>query len=80
MLVVFSPIFVAGTKITYRYDFAASLMIFDDMIADMINKKRNQIVTKLFIRGRKLNISTAFITQSHFAVKAILERQGMHVV
>ena len=50
------------------------------MIADMINKKRNQIVTKLFIRGRKLNISTAFITQSHFAVKAILERQGMHVV
>ena len=29
----------------------------DDMIADMLsNKERNPIVTKLFIRGRKLNI------------------------
>ena len=33
------------------------LIVFDDMIADMINKKLNSIVTKLFIRGRKLNIS-----------------------
>ena len=31
------------------------LIVFDDMIADMINdKKLNSIVTKLFIRGRKL--------------------------
>ena len=30
------------------------LVVFDDMIADMIhNKKLNSIVTKLFIRGRK---------------------------
>ena len=30
------------------------LIVFDDMIADMIrNKKTNSIVTKLFIRGRK---------------------------
>ena len=43
------------------------LIIFDDMIADMINnKKLNPIVTELFIRGRKLNISIAFITQSYF--------------
>ena len=36
------------------------------MIADMItNKKRNPIVT---VRGRKLNISIAFITQSYFKV------------
>ena len=34
------------------------LIVFDDMIADMIhNKKLNSIVTKLFIRGQKLNIS-----------------------
>ena len=34
------------------------------MIADMLsNKKLHPIVTKLFIRGRKLNISLAFITQ-----------------
>ena len=33
------------------------LIVFDDMIADMIhNKKLNSIVTKLFIRGTKLNI------------------------
>ena len=41
------------------------LIVFDDMIADMINnKKLNSIVTELFIRGRKLNISLVFITQS----------------
>ena len=39
------------------------------MIADMINNKRlNSIVTELFIRGRKLNISLVFITQSFFKV------------
>ena len=41
------------------------LIVFDDMIADMIhNKKLNSIVTELFIRGRKLNISLVFIIQS----------------
>ena len=40
------------------------LIVFDDMIADMINnKKLNSIVTELFIRVRKLNISFIFITQ-----------------
>ena len=40
-------------------------IVFDDMIADMINnKKLNLIVTELFIRGRKFNISITFITQS----------------
>ena len=42
---------------------------FSDMIANMrSNKKHHPIVTELFIRGRKLNISLAFITQSYFAV------------
>ena len=45
------------------------LIVFDDMIADMIHyKKRNSIVTELFIRGEKLNISLVFITQSYFKV------------
>ena len=45
------------------------LTVFDDMIVDMIqNKKLNSKVTKLFIRGRKLNISLVFITQSYFKV------------
>ena len=43
------------------------LTVFDDMIADMINNnKLNPIVTELFIRGIKLNISIVFITQSYF--------------
>ena len=46
-----------------------TLIVFDDMIADIINnKKLNPIVTELFIRDRKLNISIAFITQSYFKV------------
>ena len=45
------------------------LIVFDDMIADVINnKKLNQVVAELFIRGRKLNISIVFITQSYFKV------------
>ena len=45
------------------------MIVFDDMIPDMIdNKKLNPIETGLFIRGRKLNIYLAFITQSYFAV------------
>ena len=45
------------------------LIIFDDMIADMINNnKLNPIVAELFIRGRKLNIFIVFITQSYFKV------------
>ena len=45
------------------------LIVFDDMIADMIpNKKLNSIVTELFIRGTKLNISLVFITRSSFKV------------
>ena len=43
------------------------LIFFDYMISDMINdKKLNSLVTELFIRGRKLNISLVFITQSYF--------------
>ena len=45
------------------------LIVFDDVISDMINNKElNSIVKELFIRGRKLNISHVFITQSYFKV------------
>ena len=45
------------------------LILLDDMIVDMINnKKLNSIVTELFIRGRKINISLVFITQKYFKV------------
>ena len=45
------------------------LIVFDDMITDMIqNRKLDSILTKFFIRGRKLNISCDFNTQSYFQV------------
>ena len=46
------------------------LIVFDDMIADiMSNKKFQAIIKKLFIRSRKLNISLVFIIQSYFCLK-----------
>ena len=55
------------------------LIVFDDMIADMINnKKLNPIVTELFIRGRKLNISIVFITQPYFKVPKDVRLNSTH--
>ena len=55
------------------------LIVFDDMIADIINnKKLNSIITKLFIRGRKLNISLVFIMQSYFKVPKDVRLNSTH--
>ena len=55
------------------------LIVFDDMIADMIhNKKLNSIVIKLFIRDRKLNISLVFIPQSYFKVPKDVRLNACH--
>ena len=55
------------------------LIVFGDMIADMLsNKKRNLIVTELFIKDRKLNISLVFITQSYFAVSKNIRLNSTH--
>ena len=62
-------IFAMFTKILIITISIKKIKYFDDMITDMINKKRlNSIVTELFIRGRKLSISLVFITQSYFKV------------
>ena len=45
------------------------LIVFDDMIPHIMTYKKFQaIIKELFIRRGKLNISLAFITQSHFSV------------
>ena len=45
------------------------LIVFDDMIADIItNTKFQAIIKDLFFRCRKFNISLLFITQSYFSV------------
>ena len=52
---------------------------FDDIIADMINnKKLNSVVTELFIRGMKLNISIVFITQSYFKIPKDVRLNSTH--
>ena len=55
------------------------LIDFNDMIADMIsNNKLNPIGTELFVRGRKLNISIVFITQSYFKVPKDVRLNSTH--
>ena len=55
------------------------LIVFDDMIADMINNNNlNPVVTELLIRGRKCNISIVFITQSYFKVSKDVRLNSTH--
>ena len=55
------------------------LIVFNDMITDMINNKRlNPVLTELFIRGRKPNISIVFITQSYFKVPKDVRLNSTH--
>ena len=55
------------------------LIVFDDMIADKLSNKRlNPVVTELFIRGRELNISLVFITQSYFAILKNNRQNSVH--
>ena len=54
-------------------------VVFDNMIADMIcNKNPNPGVTELFIKGRKLTISIAFITQSYLTVLKDVRQNSTH--
>ena len=51
-------IFIKLSKNTIQTKTKKILIVFDDIIADMVsNKKVNPVVTELFIRGRKVNIS-----------------------
>ena len=56
------------------------LIVFDDMIADiMTNKIFQAIIKELFIRCRKLNIYLVFITQSYFSVPKEV-RLNYHII
>ena len=55
------------------------LIVFDDMIADiMTNKKFQSIIKELLIRCRKINISLVFITQSYFSVPKDVRLNSTH--
>ena len=55
------------------------LIVFDDMIADiMSNIKFQAVLKKLFIRCRKLNISLVFTTQSYFSIPKVVRLNSTH--
>ena len=55
------------------------LIMFEDMIADIMTNKRFQaIIKELFIRCRKFNISLFFITQSYFSVPKEVRLNSTH--
>ena len=63
----------------YNGDKNCKIWIVFDMIAYMIdNKKLNSVITELFIRGRKLNISLVFITKSYFKVPKDVRLNSTH--
>ena len=56
------------------------LITFDDMIADMINNEKvNLIVAELFIRGRKISISIFLITKSNLKVPKDVRLNSTHL-
>ena len=66
-------------KILSRIKEKKVLMVLDDMISDIISSKQlHPIVSEMFVRGRKLNISLAFITQSHFEVTKDVRLNSSH--
>ena len=55
------------------------LIVFDDMIADiMTNKNFQSIIKEFFIRCRKINISLVFITQYYFSVPKDVRLNSTH--
>ena len=57
------------------------LIVFDDMIADMkANKKLSPVITEWFLRGRELDISLAFISQSYFKEFKTIRLNATHHV
>ena len=57
------------------------LIIFDDMIADIMNNKNfKAIVKELFIRCRKLNVSIVFVTQSYFRTPKDARLNSTHYI
>ena len=55
------------------------LILFDDLIADMeANKKLSPIVIKLFLSGRKFNISLVFMSECYFKVPKVIRLNVKH--
>ena len=71
----FMRIFMTNT----HTDREKTLIVFDDIIADIMSNKTFQaIIKELFIRWRKLNISLVFIFQSYFSVPKDVRLNSTH--
>ena len=76
---ILRTVFIKILKNTIRIRNIKILTVFHNMIADMLsNKKLNPVVTELFIRGKKLNISLVFIKQSYFTVSKNIRLNSTH--
>ena len=65
--------------ITTQKEIKKILIVFDVMIADIMeNKKIQTIIKELFIRCRKLIISLVFIIQSYFSVPKDIALNSIH--
>ena len=65
--------------ITTQNEIKKVLIVFDDMIADIMgNEKFQPIIKGLFIRCRKLNILLVFITQSYFSAPKDVRLNSTH--
>ena len=65
----------------YNFDKKCKILIvFDDMINDMINNiKLNSVAAEFFIRDKKLNNSLIFMIQSHFKVPKDVRLNSTHI-
>ena len=57
------------------------MIVFDDMISDIeYNQDFKKIIKELFYRGRKINMSIVFITQSYFRALKYIRLNSMHYI
>jgi len=54
-----------------------NLVIFDDLIGE--KKEKLRVVEQYYLRARKLNVSTAFLSQSYFKIPQLI-RQNANVI
>ena len=71
-------VFIKILKNTIQTKQRKIFTVFDDMIVDMFtNQNLNPVITELFIRDRKLNISSVVVKESYFAVQKIIRLNYM---
>ena len=54
-----------------------TLLIFDDLVTDL---KTHPVISEIFIRGRKKNISSMFLSQSYYATPKIIRQNISYCV